>query len=253
MGTISAIPAFEDNYIWAWCRGGEALVVDPGDAEPVLRWLQRQDLPLRHILLTHHHPDHIGGVAELVRRTGAKVHGHFADSHRLPPLDTALRDGDRLMVMGAWFEVLATPGHTLGHICYHGEGLLFCGDTLFSAGCGRMFEGQPAQYLDSLKRLAALPDPLLVCCAHEYTLGNLAFAAHLSPQDHPLADELTRVRSLRAQGLASLPSQLSWERRYNPFLRCEEPELAARLGCPDAAPATVFAAMRRAKDSFRTS
>lgn len=253
MGTISAIPAFDDNYIWAWRRGSEALVVDPGEAAPVLRWLQQQDLQLRHILLTHHHPDHVGGVTELVRQTGARVHGHGADRHRLPPLDEAVHEGDRLTLLGGEFRVLATPGHTLGHICYHGEGLLFCGDTLFSAGCGRMFEGQPAQYLASLQKLAALPDTLAVCCAHEYTLGNIAFAAQLSPQDQALAGELARVRTLRAEGLASLPSQLGWERRYNPFLRCADADLAAALGCAGSEPAQVFAAMRKAKDGFRLS
>lgn len=251
MGTISAIPAFEDNYIWAWRRGTEVLVVDPGDANPVLAWLQSEGLNLNSILLTHHHPDHIGGVPELALRTGARVYGHVRDRHRLPALDVALDEDDRIEVLGGTFQVLVTPGHTVGHICYHGEGLLFCGDTLFSAGCGRMFEGQPAQYLASLRKLASLAGNPAVCCAHEYTLGNLAFAVQLSPGDSALAGELERVRSLRAGGQISLPSGLDWERRYNPFLRCEDPRFAVALGCPESDPVSVFAAMRKAKDHFR--
>lgn len=251
MGTISAIPAFEDNYIWAWRRGAEALIVDPGDAAPVLAWLQSEGLSLNSILLTHHHPDHIGGVAELVQQTGACVYGHAGDRHRLPALDVALTEDDRIEVLGGDFQVLVTPGHTLGHICYHGAGLLFCGDTLFSAGCGRMFEGSPAQYLHSLQMLAALPGDPAVCCAHEYTLVNLAFAAQLSPADAELAGELERVQALRAAGEISLPSRLSWERRYNPFLRCHDAALAAALDCSGADPISVFAAMRKARNHFR--
>lgn len=252
MDTLSAIPAFDDNYIWAFHRGGAAVVVDPGLAAPVLGWLGEQSVRLETILLTHHHPDHIGGVAELVAATGARVIGHDADRHRLPPLDLAVADGEQIELLGGSWQVLATPGHTLGHVCYHGAGRLFCGDTLFSAGCGRMFEGNPRDYQASLARLARLPDDTAVCCAHEYTLGNLQFASQLTPSDESLAAQLAGVRAQRQRGAITLPSALAWEKRYNPYLRCSDPVMAAAVGLPAGADvAEVFGRLRAAKDRFR--
>lgn len=254
---VTAIPAFEDNYIWALHEGGNAVIVDPGDAVPVLDWLALSGRRLTAILLTHHHGDHIGGVAALLAAQAALVPviGHALDAHRLPPLTTAVSDGDRVDIPGLslTLEVLATPGHTSGHICYFGAGLLFCGDTLFSAGCGRMFEGNPRQFQHSLVRLAMLPAETQVFAAHEYTLGNISFAAALAPQDATVQLALAAVRGRRSRGEHTLPSTIGWERRRNPFLRCAEPEIARAAGQPGASPEAVFGALRRAKDVFRTS
>ena len=251
MDTLSAIAALQDNYIWCFTSGADAVVIDPGEAAPVQRWLAEGGYRLHDILLTHHHPDHQAGVPALVAATGAKVWGAAADRHRLPPLDHALAEGDGIRVPGAELQVLETPGHTVGHISLFGTGRLFCGDTLFSAGCGRMFEGQPAQYHGSLMRLAALPGDTAVHCTHEYTVGNLAFASALTPDDPALSTALDAARSKRARGAITLPSTLAWEQRHNPFLRCAEPVIAAAVGRPGAGPVEVFAAMRAAKDIFR--
>lgn len=250
---VTAIPAFDDNYIWAIHDGQNAVVVDPGDAAPVRAWLSRSGHRLAGILLTHHHGDHIGGVADLLATRPVPVIGHRSDAHRLPPLSIAVAEGDTvtLPALDLKLLVITTPGHTVGHICYFGAGLLFCGDTLFSAGCGRMFEGEPEQYENSLSRLAALPADTLVFAAHEYTVGNLSFAAALTPQDATLQASLVAARQARAAGQATLPSNIGWERRHNPFLRCRDAEIAAAAGLPGAPPSTVFAAIRRAKDNYR--
>ncbi|MES2682056.1 MAG: hydroxyacylglutathione hydrolase [Pseudomonadota bacterium] len=250
---VTAIPAFEDNYLWMIHDGEHAAVVDPGDAAPVLDWLARSGHRLTAILLTHHHGDHIGGVASLLAAHPVPVIGHRLDAQRLPPLTTAVEDGDVIRVPGfdLRFEVLATPGHTVGHICYAGAGLLFCGDTLFSAGCGRMFEGTAAQFEHSLSRLAALPAETQVFAAHEYTLGNISFAAALTPEDQTVQDALSDIRQRRAAGQRTLPSSIGWERRHNPFLRCAQPEIAEAVGLAGQGAPLVFAAVRKAKDGFR--
>ena len=250
---VTAIPAFDDNSIWALHDGQSAVIVDPGDAVPVLAWMARTGHRLAAILLTHHHGDHIGGVAGLLAAQAVPVIGHREDAHRLPALSLAVSEGDTvtLPILQVQLLVIATPGHTLGHICYYGAGLLFCGDTLFSAGCGRMFEGHAEQYEKSLSRLAALPADTRVFAAHEYTVSNLSFAAALTPQDESLQANLLNARRLRAEGHATLPSSIGWERRHNPFLRCHEKEIAVAVGLPHAPPSTVFAAIRRAKDNYR--
>ncbi|MGE0350273.1 hydroxyacylglutathione hydrolase [Hydrogenophaga sp.] len=252
------IPAFSDNYIWALHDGRRAAVVDPGEADGVAHWLKQQGLQLDTILITHHHPDHTGGVAALREATGARVIG---PAHE--PMPEPLRRvgaGDTVEVLGLHFEVMEVPGHTAGHIAYHtpdmdGRPLLFCGDTLFSGGCGRLFEGTPAQMLDSLTRLAALPDDTRVCCTHEYTLSNLKFALAVEPGNAALVDYATRCQALRAQNFPTLPSSIGLEKKINPFLRTREvavaqSALAREPGSANDAVA-VFATLREWKNVFR--
>ncbi|WP_312306800.1 hydroxyacylglutathione hydrolase [Pulveribacter sp.] len=252
------LPAFADNYIWMLQGAQSAVVVDPGDAAPVLQALRNTGLPLEAILVTHHHGDHTGGVAELRQATGAAVYGPAAEDIPLPA--ARVRGGDAVTVLGLRFAVIDVPGHTAGHIAYYcedapGGPLLFCGDTLFSAGCGRVFEGKPAQMLASLERLAALADDTRVCCAHEYTLSNLKFAQAVEPSSAAVLQHILRCRSLREQGQPTLPSQLVLERQVNPFLRTHVPAVAEAArgfdpGVDMASPVSVFAALRQWKNEF---
>jgi hydroxyacylglutathione hydrolase len=252
--TVTAVPAFADNYIWLVSTGeSRCAVIDPGDAAPVLEALQRQDLELDAILLTHHHADHVGGVPRLVEATGAAVFGP-AD-RRIPNVDHAVGEGDtvELAALGLVFAVLEVPGHTSSHIAFHGHGALFCGDTLFSVGCGRLFEGTPEQMQASLDKLAALPEATRVFCAHEYTLSNCDFALAVEPGNADLARRASQVEALRATGHITLPSTLGEEKRVNPFLRTRAAAVvaAARRHDPAAEPgAPTLAAIRAWKDRF---
>ena len=237
--------------------GHHALVVDPGAAQPVLDALQQAQLQLQAILVTHHHPDHTAGVQALRLATGASVYGPHHEV--MPEPLTRLAQGEQAHTLGLDFQVIEVPGHTAGHIAYYcaevnGAPLLFCGDTLFSAGCGRLFEGSPAQMLASLDALAALPDTTQVCCAHEYTLSNLKFACAVEPGNTALADYAASAKSLRAAQQPTLPSTMLRERRINPFLRSREPEVIRSAQGFDASArdeVTVFAALREWKNQFR--
>jgi len=250
------IPAFNDNYIWMLHDERRALVVDPGDAQPVLAVLARDGLTLESILVTHHHGDHTGGVEVLRQNTGAQVYGPAAE--RMPEPLQRLGDGDTITPLGLRFEVLLVPGHTAGHIAYWGQipdadPVLFCGDTLFSAGCGRLFEGTPGQMLASLTRLAALPEATRVCCAHEYTLGSLRFALAVEPDNTDLQAYQAHARTLRQQLLPTLPSSIGLEKAVNPFLRTHLPKVAHAVQQIDPNaddPVAVFAALRTWKDKF---
>ncbi len=248
------LPALSDNYVWTLADAdGSALIVDPGEAAPVLR-AAADGLRPHIVLLTHHHPDHIGGVAAL-RERWPDLRVVAPDDDRIDTATERFGDGDALAV-GDWrFDVLAIPGHTRSHIAFHGEGLLFCGDTLFSLGCGRMFEGTAPQMLASLDRLAALPDDTRVCCGHEYTLANAAFAAEVDPCNAELRRRTAEAVAPREGGAPTRPSRLGDERAANPFLRADEPavreRIAARLSRAPRDRTEVFAELRAWKDGFR--
>jgi hydroxyacylglutathione hydrolase len=252
------LPAFQDNYLWLLHDGQQALVVDPGDARPVADYLREHGLQLKAILVTHHHPDHIGGVSELRHATGAHVWGPARE--QIPGPLTRLGEGDAIEVLGLKFQVFDVPGHTAGHIAYwcadmDGAPLLFCGDTLFSAGCGRLFEGTAADMLGSLGKLAALPGSTRVCCTHEYTLANLKFARAVEPDNAELAHHQRLCEELRARGQPTLPSDIARERDINPFLRTTRPAVAeaarAYNGADPHDEVAVFAALREWKNGFK--
>jgi hydroxyacylglutathione hydrolase len=256
---IDALPAFSDNYIWLLQDNANrrCAVVDPGDAKPVLAWLDRNPgWQLSDILVTHHHADHTGGVAELKSVTGAKVYGP-ADE-KIPARDVALSDLDEITVLGLTFAVHAVAGHTLGHIAfYHADShrpVLFSGDTLFAAGCGRLFEGTPEQMHASLSRLAALPGNTHVYCAHEYTLSNLRFAVAVEPENPDVVGRFEEVTRLRAENRITLPSTIALELATNPFLRVSQRSVKQkadeRTGADNSSPAAVFATLRAWKDTF---
>jgi hydroxyacylglutathione hydrolase len=263
MTTVTALPAFADNYIWMIARAGRAAVVDPGDAKPVLRALEERGLELAAILVTHHHMDHIGGIDALLAAFPVPVLGPRAEAKTIPQLTRMLDDGDAFTVPGIELplRVLSVPGHTLGHIAFYAERngdtppRLFCGDTMFSAGCGRLFEGTAEQLHASLQRLNAFDADTEIYCTHEYTLSNLAFAATVEPQNGEIGRHRQHVQDLRRLGQPSLPSRLMLERRVNPFLRVSEPAIiaaaTAQQGRAPADPASVFAVLRRWKDGFK--
>ncbi|HEY0504591.1 MAG TPA: hydroxyacylglutathione hydrolase [Lysobacter sp.] len=251
---LQALPALRDNYIWTAADddGGRALVVDPSEAGPVLAAADAGLRPLG-VLLTHHHPDHIGGVPGLLERW-PDLPVFAPDDGRIPERYRRVGDGDTVELEPWRFEVLAVPGHTTSHIAYHGHGLLFCGDTLFSLGCGRLFEGTPAQMHASLSRLAALPPETRVCCGHEYTLANGVFARVVEPGNPALDRRIEEAQAMRETGRPTLPSTLQTERDTNPFLRVDHTAVRAavarQLGRDPADGVETFAALRRWKDGF---
>lgn len=255
---VSPVRAFSDNYFWlirSPVDPNGVLVVDPGEAAPVDDALEHAGLRLHGILVTHHHGDHVGGVQELADRHAVPAWGPARDP--LPCAVNPVDDGDSLSFasLGLQFSVMAVPGHTLGHIAYVGHGALFCGDTLFSGGCGRLFEGSPQQMLTSLDRLAALPADTRVYCAHEYTLSNLRFASVADPHNPAVSAAISEVADMRSRDEITLPSNIGRERMINPFLRCREPSVRAaaeqQCGRSLTADVDVFAAVRAWKDGFR--
>lgn len=271
---LLALPAFVDNYIWMLHNGVEAIVVDPGEAAPVEQALDASSLKLVGILVTHHHGDHVGGINALLPRLSGPVIGPAQET--IPGRTQAVREGDRLQLLAHEWQVKDVPGHTGGHVAYFCESvqtteatsetngaaqssapILFCGDTLFSGGCGRLFEGTPAQMADSLQRLGTLPANSRVCCTHEYTLSNLRFAQAVEPSNSDVTQYIAECEQLRARNQPTLPSTLSLEQRINPFLRSVQDHPSAELiasahqhGAQGTSPVAVFTALRQWKNEF---
>ncbi|WP_196137425.1 hydroxyacylglutathione hydrolase [Aliikangiella sp. G2MR2-5] len=260
MFSITPVPAFNDNYLWVLHNSKHALVVDPGDPVPVIRYLTEKNLKLCAILITHHHADHTGGMAKLSNEYKCPTYGPENDP--VANLDHALVNGNTIEIpeLELGFNILGVPGHTLGHIAYYSDSatlpgpILFCGDTLFSGGCGRLFEGSPEQMWDSLQKLRALPDSTQVFPAHEYTLANLKFAQAVEPKNKKLADYLIKAQQTRLLGNPTLPSTIELEKQINPFLRVNEDtvKMAAELhsGHSQLESTEIFSVIRQWKDNF---
>jgi hydroxyacylglutathione hydrolase len=254
---VTIVPCLTDNYAYVLLAPGSkrAVVVDPSEAEPVERVLGELGVTLGAILATHHHLDHVGGNNALVQRyPDTKVFGYVSDRGRIPAQTEFVEHGATVNVEGLSFRALYIPGHTLGAVAYFGEGAVFTGDTLFAAGCGRLFEGTPAQMYESLNvTLAALPESTLVYCGHEYTASNLRFAAHLEPENAAVTAKAERVAEQRARGRATVPSTLAEEKATNPFMRVNSPAIIERVSSSlsgDRSPAAILGAVRAAKDRF---
>jgi len=251
---VFPVPAFSDNYIWITHNHHFALIIDPGDAAPVLAWLKGKKLQPVAILCTHHHQDHIGGIAKLAEKFGIPVHGPA--NEKIPGLTHPQTEGNLLKFPELPLElnVLEVPGHTASHIAYHGQNRLFCGDTLFACGCGRIFEGSAQQMFDSLQKLAALPDKTEIYCTHEYTLNNIRFARAVDPYNPELIALESQTKKKRERDEPTLPSSLALEKATNPFLRCHQPAIiqsaSQYAGQPLTDPVSVFAALRDWKNNF---
>ena len=252
---IALVPLLTDNYGYLLHdpASGETGIVDPSEAAPVLAAARERGWRLTHILNTHHHHDHTGGNLALKQATGAAIVGPAPDRARIPGIDIALDEGETFRLGGAAAEILFIPGHTRGHIAFHfgGEKAVFCGDTLFSLGCGRMFEGTAPMMWASLDKLRRLPAETRIYCGHEYTAANARFAVSIDPDNEALRRREGAVGALRGRGEPTIPSTMGEERLANPFLRADDPGLAAAMGLPDAPPSDVFGEIRRRKDNFR--
>lgn len=251
--TLVTVPCLQDNYAFLVHNEatGETALVDAPEPGPIRAELDRRGWRLSDILVTHHHADHVDGVAEL--RAGARVIGARADRHRLPPLDLEVSPGDRITVCGEEVEVLDVSGHTVGHLAFHfpRSRLAFTADSLMALGCGRLFEGTAEQMWESMKRLRALPPETRICSGHEYTMGNARFALSVDGGNQALRARAEAVRQARDRGEPTVPSRLADEIATNPFLRADDPDLKSAMGMADRPPASVFGAIRSAKDSFR--
>lgn len=254
---IHPVPAFRDNYIWIIHNQRDAVVVDPGEAAPAIEFLQQHRLRLNAILITHHHSDHTGGIAQLQQWHDAPVYGPAAEA--IAAVTQPLREHDRVILPALPLDlsVIDIAGHTRGHIAYYGAtpfNMVFCGDTLFACGCGRVFEGTPPQMYQSLQKLSRLPDDTLIYCTHEYTLGNVAFATTIDPDNAALTQFAAQAQQLRQQNLPTLPVTLGLERTINPFLRCDQALIIAsaqhHCGHTLADPESVFTVLREWKNNF---
>ncbi|MCY7387489.1 MAG: hydroxyacylglutathione hydrolase [Burkholderiales bacterium] len=259
--SVHPISAFQDNYLWIIQNGSHAAIVDPGDATPVIEYLGTNDLQLSAIICTHHHADHVGGVEHLldVLNLRGKIPVFGPASERIPARTKALSEGDRIAVpgIGLTFDILDVPGHTAGHIAYFGHGMLFCGDTLFACGCGRLFEGTAAQMTASLTKLKHLPPETKVYCAHEYTMANIKFAEAVEPDNGDLKLRKAFCAAKRHRNLPTVPSTIHLELATNPFLRWDQPAVQAAASLrlkrdigSNPAPALVFGAIREWKNTF---
>lgn len=251
---IVLVPALSDNYVYLLhdAASGATAVVDPGEVAPVEAALAERGWTLTHILNTHHHADHIDGNEALKAKYGATLVGPKAEAARIPDMDVTVAEGDTYDFAGHTAQVFETPGHTTGHISFYfaDSDALFPGDTLFSLGCGRMFEGTPAQFWDSLRKLRDLPDSTYIYCGHEYTASNAKFALSIDGDNDALKARATEIEELRAEGRPTIPSLLGQEKAINPFLRADDPKIAAAVGKSGADPVEVFAAVRKGKDTF---
>ena len=253
---IIQIPLLRDNYGYLIVceKTKNAAIIDPSEADPVLARIDQEQVSLQAILNTHHHRDHTGGNEGILAKRKAEVYGHKSDSARIHGLSRGVDEGDEIQIGELKGTVLFIPGHTTGHVAYLFENNLFCGDTLFTAGCGRLFEGTPEQMQASLKKLMALPDNTKVYCGHEYTESNLRFAMSVEPKNPKLASRFERVQGLRARGTSTVPSTIEEEKQTNPFLRWDSKEIQAHVKAAHATtrldPVSVFAAVRKMKDSF---
>ena len=252
---VEPIPAFSDNYIWLVTTNEGSIVIDPGDANPVIEYLNKnKDLTLNSILLTHHHYDHSGGIEDLRKKYDLKV---FGPNNQIKSVDHRVVEGDEILVNGLVFKIIEVPGHTLDHIAFYYDGddnpILFCGDTLFAAGCGRVFEGTFDQMYESLLKLKKLPENTIVYSGHEYTTSNLMFATHVEPLNKNIRDSLSKVQELRSKNIPTLPTSIKEEKLINPFLRCDDEDLQIIMRKKfntDLSELNIFSALREWKDNF---